>query len=150
MFDDCLQFIKFAVTTPEPLFLILQWRHNERDGVSNHQPHVCLLNRLFRRRPKKTSKLCVTALCEGNSPVTGEFPTEKASNAEIFFIWWHHHDIVWLRLGVDKQVHTVQCDVIINPRNNVKQLQNVEQSVIIHSLVSDIRYRWPYWKAYTP
>ena len=28
----------------------LQWRHNERDGVSNHQPHACLLNRLFRSR----------------------------------------------------------------------------------------------------
>ena len=23
----------------------LRWRHNERDGVSNHQPHDCLLNR---------------------------------------------------------------------------------------------------------
>ena len=23
----------------------LQWCHNERDGVSNHQPHDCLLNR---------------------------------------------------------------------------------------------------------
>ena len=35
-------------------FLIqtLQWRHNGRDGVSNHQPHECLLNRLFRRRSK--------------------------------------------------------------------------------------------------
>ena len=30
----------------------LHWRHNERDGVSNHQPHDCLLNRLFRRRSK--------------------------------------------------------------------------------------------------
>ena len=48
----------------------LQWRHNEGDGVSNHQPHDCLLNRLFRRRSKKTSKLLVTGLCEGNSPVT--------------------------------------------------------------------------------
>ena len=27
----------------------LLWRHNGRDGVSNHQPHHCLLNRLFRR-----------------------------------------------------------------------------------------------------
>ena len=26
------------------------WRHNGRDGVSNHQPHDCLLNCLFRRR----------------------------------------------------------------------------------------------------
>ena len=35
----------------------LQWRHNGRDGVSNHQPYDCLLNRLF--RSKKTSKLRV-------------------------------------------------------------------------------------------
>ena len=60
----------------------LQWRHNGRDGVSNHQPHDCLLNRLFRRRSKKTSKLRVTGLCAGNSPVTGEFPAQIASNAE--------------------------------------------------------------------
>ena len=52
----------------------LQWRHNGRDGVSIHQPHDCLLNRLFRRRSKKTAKLCVTGLCTGNSPVTDEFP----------------------------------------------------------------------------
>ena len=34
----------------------LQWRRNGRDGVSNHQPHDCLLNRLFGCRSKKTSK----------------------------------------------------------------------------------------------
>ena len=34
----------------------------------NHQPHDCLLNLLFRRRSKKTSKLRVTGLCVGNSP----------------------------------------------------------------------------------
>ena len=61
---------------------ILQWRHNERDGVSNHQPRHCLLKRLFRMRSKKISKLCVTGLYEGNSPVTGEFPAQRASNAE--------------------------------------------------------------------
>ena len=33
---------------------------------------------------KKTSKLHVTGLCEGNSPVTGEFPAQRASNAEKF------------------------------------------------------------------
>ena len=38
-------------------------RPNERDGVSNQQPHDCLLKRLFRRRSKKTSKLRVTGLC---------------------------------------------------------------------------------------
>ena len=46
----------------------LRWRHNGRNSVSNHQPHDCLLNRLFRRRSKKTSKLRITGLCAGNSP----------------------------------------------------------------------------------
>ena len=62
----------------------LQCRHNERDGVSNHQPHDCLLNRLFGCRSKKASKSRVTGLWEGNSPVTGEFPVQRASIAEMF------------------------------------------------------------------
>ena len=71
----------------------LQWRHNERDSVSNHQPHDCLLNRLFRRWSKKTSKLRVTCLCAGNSPGTGEFPAQMASYAENVSIWWRHHEM---------------------------------------------------------
>ena len=39
----------------------------------------------------KTSKLCVTCFCEGNSPMAGEFPTQLASNAENVSIWWRHH-----------------------------------------------------------
>ena len=46
----------------------LQWRHNERDGVSNHPNFDCLLNLFLRRRSKKTSKLRVTGLYEGNLP----------------------------------------------------------------------------------
>ena len=73
-------------------YIRLQLRHNERDGVSNHQPHDYLLKRLFRRRSKKTSKLRVTGLCGRNSPVTGEFPAQRASNAENISIWWCHHE----------------------------------------------------------
>ena len=62
------------------IYTSLQWLHYGRDGVSNHQPHDCLLNRLFGRRSKKKSKLRVTGLCAGNSPGTGEFPTQMASN----------------------------------------------------------------------
>ena len=80
-----VQLLVFRGTTP------LRWRHNGRDGVSNHWPHHCLLNRLFRRWSKKTSKLYVTGLCAENSPVTGEFPAQMASNAENFSIWWRHH-----------------------------------------------------------
>ena len=74
----------------------LHWHHNERKGVANHQAHVFfLLNRLFRPISKKTSKLwklCVTGLCEGNSPVTGEFPVQKASDAENVSIWRRHQE----------------------------------------------------------
>ena len=41
---------------------------------------------------KETSKLRFAGLCEGNSPVTGEFLAQRASNAENVFIWWRHHD----------------------------------------------------------
>ena len=76
----------------------LHWRHNERSGVLNHQPHDCLFNCFFRRRSKKTPKLRVTGLCPGNSSMTGEFPhkgpvTRKIlqfddviMSSEIFFV----------------------------------------------------------------
>ena len=72
----------------------LRWRHNGCAGVSNYQPHDCLLNCLFRRRSKKTSKLRVTGLCEGNLPVAGEFPAQTASYAENVCIWRRHHEYV--------------------------------------------------------
>ena len=68
-----------------------QWRHIERDGVSNRQLHDCLLWRLFKWRSKKASKLRIIGLCEGNSPVTGEYPAQRASNAENVSIWRRHH-----------------------------------------------------------
>ena len=53
---------------------VIKKRHTERYGVLNHRRLECLLNRLSRRRSKKTSKLRVTGLCEGNLPGTGELP----------------------------------------------------------------------------
>ena len=83
---------------PVSFWHTLWWRHNGRDSASSHPPHGCLLNCLFRRRSKKTSKLCVTGLSAWNSPGTGEFPTQMASNAENISIWWSHHGypgILW-------------------------------------------------------
>ena len=75
------------------IMVTLQWRHNGRDRVSNYKPQDCLLNRLFRRRSKKTSKLRVTGLCAGNSPGTGEFSAQMTHSAENVSIWWRHHDV---------------------------------------------------------
>ena len=46
----------------------LQWRYNERDGVSNPHRLDCILNRL-----------------------TVDFPAQRASKAEKVSIWWRHH-----------------------------------------------------------
>ena len=88
-----LSLIKWPIVDP------FRWSHNKCDGISNHQRLDCLLSCLFWCRSKKTSKLCITGLCEGNSPVTGEYPAQRASNTENVSIWWHHHApglVVWL------------------------------------------------------
>ena len=97
---------RFKMTNDK--FWSLRLRHDGRDGVSNHQPHYCLLNRLFRRRSKKTWKLRVTGLCVGNSPVTSEFPAQMASNAENVSIWWRHHGS-----GCDAYPLWIRCNWII-------------------------------------
>ena len=100
----------------------LQWRYNECDGVSNHQPHDCLFNSLFRRRPKNTPKLRVTGLCEGNSPVTGDClrkgpVTRKMLPFNDVIVWWGI-------LGTGRRVCALLCrvafgnnqfDIYLNP-----------------------------------
>ena len=39
-----------------------------------------------------TEKIKVRCLCEGNPPVTGGFPSQRASKAAKVSIWWRHHD----------------------------------------------------------
>ena len=43
---------------------------------------------------KKRSNLwsILLVLCEGNKPVTGGFPSQRAINVESVYILWHHHD----------------------------------------------------------
>ena len=77
--------VMFSVPTQyKPL--TLRWRRNERDGVSNHQPHHCLLNRIFSHRWKKISKLRFTGLCEGNSPVAGNSQHEGPVTRKCFHL----------------------------------------------------------------
>ena len=71
MFFQIYTLLALCMTSPDPGPVMrggshgisLHWRHNERGGVSNHQPYDCLLSCSFRRRTKKTSKLRVTGLC---------------------------------------------------------------------------------------
>ena len=78
-------------STRVPLEFALLWRHNGRDGVSNHQPHDCLLSILFRHRSENVKAPRHWPLC---GELTGErwIPAQMASNAENVSIWWRHHD----------------------------------------------------------
>ena len=68
---------------PGPYFQSLKWRHNGRHAPFNHRGLDCLLNRLFRRTWKKTSKLRVIIFCEGNPPKTGGFPHKEPVTREM-------------------------------------------------------------------
>ena len=93
--------------------LALRWRHNGRDSVSNHQPHDCLLNRLFRRRSNKTSRLRVTGLCAGNSPETGEFPAQMASYDALITV-----SLCWLKcIGTEEILISVSYHFSQEPCN---------------------------------
>ena len=74
---------------------ILHWRHNDHDGVSNPQPHGCLLNRLFGPDHKKTSKLCVTGLCAGKSPGLVNSPHKGPVTRKMFLF----DDVIMLQLS---------------------------------------------------
>ena len=124
----------------------LQWRHDGHDGVSNHQPHHCLLNRLFWRRSKKTSKLCVTGLCEGNSSGTGEFPAQMASNAENISIWWRHHVTINSWVTPEAVIH---CGLFLDQEgmspwfNDSLNLIQVRQTRFTDQVTISCRLLWP-------
>ena len=71
----------------------LRWRHNGCDSLSNHHTQDCLLNRLFGRRSKKTSKLRVTGLCVGNSREPVNSPHKGPVTRKMF----PFDDVTWLR-----------------------------------------------------
>ena len=88
-------------------------------------------------RPKKTPKLCVTGLCEGNSPVTSEFPAQRASNAENVSIWWRHHDLLLCSRNIQLNIPKHGSGVMI-----CTDTDNESQSLF--SMYSSVRNQ--FWK----
>ena len=75
----------------------LRWRYNGRDGVSNHEPHDCLLNRLFGHRSKKHQSSASLAFVRGihrwphKWPVTRKmFPFDDVIMSSHLFITVSH------------------------------------------------------------
>ena len=105
----------------------LHWRHNDHDGVSNHQPHGCLLNRLFRRRSKKTSKLRVTGLCVGNSPGPVNSPHKGPVTRKMF-----PFDDVIMEIG--NWTENQKCLNYITPFRSRKNKGFLSESMIMNCL----------------
>ena len=93
----------------------LQWR----DGVSNHRRHNCLLNRLFRRRSKKTFKVRVTGRWLVNPPHKGPvmrkmFPFDDVIMKKPYVFWFKFHWSLFLEtILIDKQVTTASSNGLV-------------------------------------
>ena len=131
----------------------LHWRHNDHDGVSNHQPRGCLLNRLFSRRSKKTSKLRVIGLCAGNSPGPVNSPHKGPVTRKIFpfddvIMWWRRHMETLSKLPCVKSFHR---SLMVSPNKwpitwalvfcgvSLNCWTKVELPVIWYSIITRIR-----------
>ena len=137
----------------------LQWRHNGCDSVSNHHPHDYLLNCLFRRRSKKTSKLRVTGLCAGNSPHKWPVTRKMFPFDDVIMILLY--GFVWLYTNTHKGCFTW----VTTQHNKTKQttsrvLDSVLQVTIHRAVVQEQRFQWvsiskqefsePIFQMYTP
>ena len=102
-----------------------------------------------RRRSKKTSKLRVTGLCEGKSPVTGEFPAQKASNADNVSIWWRHHAIPKVVIEVS---YLIMRSYLLywhysDDTMSAMASQITDVSIVCSTVLSVIKWKhfWRYW-----
>ena len=87
----------------------LQWRHNERNGVSNHRRLGGLLKRLFRRISKKHQSSASLAFVRAihGWPVNS-LHKQMASNAKNVSLWWRHDVEARFRhpwFGANRDIH---------------------------------------------
>ena len=81
----------------DDLIISLLWLHDERESVSNHQPHSCLLIRLWRRSSKKHQSSASLAFVRGihrwpvNSPHKGPVTREMFPFDDVIMYWRSPH-----------------------------------------------------------
>ena len=80
----------------------------------------------------------------GNSPVTGEFPAQMASNVENVFIWWRHHDkstSIGIMAWMNNYIHIKEWDIITHPHSNIIN-NNIIASTMGRWLVTCVGHDW--------
>ena len=95
----------------------LRWRHMNV-MYSQMTSHSTVCSQLMRTHIKETSKSALLAVYAGNSPAAGEFPAQRASNAEKASIWWLHHEIfcVWSKIHILSKTY-MHCKMCILFKN---------------------------------
>ena len=88
------------------------------DSVSNHQPHHCLPNRLFKAQIKENIKAPRHWPLWGEFTRDGEFPAQRASNAENVSIWWRHHEHGFFSLQSRPQTWDTFTNVSLSETDN--------------------------------
>ena len=111
----------------------LRWRHNDHAGVSNHQPHGCLLNRLFRHRSKKTSKLRVTGLCAGNSPGPVNSPHKGTVTRKMF-----PFEDVTMKKWCNAPSATIFCAISVAILNYLISSKRINQNHLTTAILNDV------------
>ena len=139
----------------------LRWRHDGRDSVSNHQPHDCLLNRLFRRRSKKTSKLRATSLCARNSPGPVNSPHKWPVTRKMFpfdDVIMKRDDYIWSSRAIHLWFHKYNVGTPYSDVTLASSRLKSPEDRLCQQRVSEVRrwqtrQIWGIWKlrpAYSP
>ena len=103
----------------------LQWRHNERDGVSTHQPHDFFIT--VYAQIEENIKTPRHWPFWRNSPVTGEFPAERSSYADVFpfddVIMERSYMLQWDAVVFQEQDLLTRSYFVLQPRSKLLFLQ---------------------------
>ena len=131
--------------------IILQWRHNDHDGVSNHQPHGCLLKRLYMRWSKKTAKLRVTGLCEGNSPGPVNSPHKGPITRKMFpfddvIMSSQNHGPISRMIFFHRSFISLGTLIFSVSHSDTVIVQNVAHDTIIVLSCHGINFQCMYWQ----
>ena len=109
----------------------IQWRHHERDGVSNHRRLDCLLSRLLRAQIKQSIKARRHWPPWGESTGDRCIPSQEASNGKNVSIWWRHHDAfmaLWYRFVFSKIFSEGLPRLHTWPRSQLAKTETVDWS----------------------
>ena len=122
----------------------LQWCHNEHVGVSNRQPHDCLLNRLFKAQIKENIK------APRHWPLCGEIAGDRwipRTNGQLrgkcfhlmtssWHCWSQAAGDLWLSCYITVMVHTDSLHFVVFCCHLVPVILSISISLYSHLMIA--------------